>query len=117
MKHSVWVLESDGDNREVVVAALRMSGFQVIAFDSVEALLARCDVAHPGVDVAAAVIDAWTARGREAALRATFGDRVLVLTTSALQERMWNAVGAPRCIRKPYDVWMLGRALRGSMAA
>jgi hypothetical protein len=117
MKQSVWVLESDEDNREIVVAALKMSGFQVIAFETAEALLARCDAVHPGAHVAAAIIDAWTARGREAAIRATFGDRVLVLTTSVIQERMWASVGASRCVQKPYDVLLLGRVLRASVAA
>jgi hypothetical protein len=116
MKQSVWVLESDGDNREIVVAALKISGFHVIAFETAEALLARCDAAHPGAHVAAAIIDAWTARGREAQIRATFGDRVLVLTTSAFQERTWASVGASRWVQKPYDVWMLGRVLRASTA-
>lgn len=102
----VWLLEEHEDSRTFCIEALAGAGMEVAPFTSASALLAR---ASPFVPMPALVIiDAWSARGSEAAIATCILPLpMVVLTTSFVAVARWTAHGATRFLPKPFDIAQL----------
>ncbi len=104
----IGLLEESADNRELIVELLVTEGFEVVAFDDVDGLLAYRDEMP-----LFAVADAWTARQRERELCAILPiGGLLVMTTADSLEGVWRALGAARILTKPFFTHDLVRKVR-----